>query len=77
MDDADWYGEPFRRLLRSAERRREAANAFGLLSRKTAGSRSNAWLVSVTCCDHFLLRPLAAVRPLRFPARARCVLPRC
>src|SRR5215470_7501927 len=54
---ADWYGEAFRRLLRRAERRSEAATARGLRSLKTLASRSRALLVFVTCCDHrFVLR---------------------
>src|SRR5215470_3300687 len=54
---ADWYGEAFRRLLRRAERRSEAATARGLRSLKTLASRSRASLVFVTCCDHcFVLR---------------------
>src|SRR5215471_8617455 len=54
---ADWYGEAFRRLLRRAERRSDAATARGLRSLKTLASRSRALLVFVTCCDHrFVLR---------------------
>src|ERR1700710_2636028 len=49
---AERYGSLLRRWLRSAERFRDRAIAFGLSSLKTLCLRSNASLVAVTRPDH-------------------------
>lgn len=51
---AEAYGEPLRRLLRSAERFSERAIAAGSSWAKTFGSRSSALLSRVTRPDHVL-----------------------
>src|SRR5215208_4111427 len=67
MDIADRLGSDFRRRLRSAERFKEAAIAFGLFSLNTPCSRSSASLRSVPRRDHFR----GALRLAREAPRAR------
>jgi len=64
MDIADWYAVPFRLLLVSAERLREAAIRRGSGERKTPSSRSSALLRLDTSADQYRrlverLRPVA------------------
>jgi hypothetical protein len=75
---ADWYGEPFRRALMSAERFKDRAISDGSSQVNTEGSRSSALLSRVTTCDQrfgWLLPPpfsdLARERRRRFAEEAR------
>jgi hypothetical protein len=52
IDIAERKGSTLRRRLRSADRFNDSATARGLRFSNTPGSRSSAWLVSVTRCDH-------------------------
>jgi len=55
MELAERYGVDLRWRLFSADLFKEAAIARGLRSLKTESSSVSASLVSVTCCDHFLI----------------------
>jgi len=55
MEIAERYGVDLRWRLFSADLFKEAAIARGLRSLKTESSSVSASLVSVTCCDHFLI----------------------
>jgi hypothetical protein len=54
MDIAERNGSALRRLLRSAERLRERAMAFGSLFVKTPPSKSSASLRCITFADQYL-----------------------
>ena len=68
MDIADWYAVPFRLLLASAERLREAAIRRGSGKRKTSSSRSSALLRLVTSPDQYR-RPVERLRVVAFGIR--------
>ena len=73
MEIAERYGVDLRRRLFSADLFKEAAIARGLRSLKTESSSVSASLLSVTCCDHFLIGlelRAGALRALAFRALA-------
>ena len=73
MELAERYGVDLRWRLFSADLFKEAAIARGLRSLKTESSSVSASLVSVTCCDHFLIGlelRAGALRALAFRALA-------
>ena len=68
---ADWNGEPFLRLLFSAERFNELAIFFGSFDLNMPDFRSNASLVSITWCDHFFFGAVFLLAVFFFAAVVR------
>ena len=59
---ADRNGSAFRRVLVSAERRRDLAIVFGLEDAKIRGVKSSASLFLVTFADHFVIAIVSSFR---------------